>query len=174
MCRLTTRDLTKDPHCKVIIYFNYIRDIKEAARQLSKYKPLVMFGETKENERQVLIRNFQADSDEFRIIISNPKVGGIGIDLDDKIGTRPRIMYILPSYFFTDQFQACGRSHRNGTKSKAVVRFIYSRDFPHETGILNSMIMKSKITKSMLIDTENDITFPGEYEELVETSDEEE
>jgi len=166
---LAKQDLDSNSHCKVIIYCNYIRDIKEVARQLSEYKPSVMYGETKDKDRQKIISGFQENNDKYRVIVSNPKVGGIGIGLDDKVGNRPRMMYILPSYHFTDEYQATGRIHREGTKSKAIIRFIYSKDFPYETGILNSMALKSRVARDMVTKEQRSVLFPGEYDELIET-----
>nr|QBK91454.1 MAG: DEAD/SNF2-like helicase [Pithovirus LCPAC302] len=166
--RLAIQNLTSDPNCKVLIYCNYKRDMKKTHSMLSKYNPLIMDGSSSEKQRKTIIDKFQADNNGNRVIISNPKVGGVGIDLDDKYGNRQRFMYILPSYFFTDQFQATGRIHRIGTKSKATIRFVYSRAFPHETGILNSMAKKSQVVRSMVTKDQIDIKFPGEYEELLE------
>lgn len=173
VCRLASQNLIENKNCKVAIYCNYKRDMKSAASYLAKYNPLVMDGSSSEKQRSEIIKNFQADNDDYRVIISNPKVGGIGIDLDDKYGSRPRIMYILPSYFFTDEFQATGRIYREGTKSAATIRFIYSRAFPYETGILNSMANKSNVLRNMVTSDQNSIKFPGEYEELLELTPEE-
>lgn len=173
VCRLAQRDLVRDPHCKVLIYCNYKRDIVKAAEILSKYDPMIMDGSTSCKKRDEIETKFQMDNDDYRVIISHPKVGGIGMGLDDKSGDRPRIMYILPSYFFVDQYQATGRIHREGTKSKAVIRFVYSRAFPYETGILNSMATKSKILRSMVTEDQKSIMFPGEYGEEIELTPEE-
>ena len=165
--RWAKNNLATNKHCKVLIYCNYKRDMKHAASLLARYNPLVMDGSTSVKQRQQIITSFQIDTDEYRVIISNPKVGGIGIDLDDKYGTRPRIMYILPSYFFTDQYQATGRIHRIGTLSKATIYFVYSRAFPYETGILNSMAKKSQVVRNMVTQEQVNIRFPGEYDELL-------
>ena len=106
--------------------------------------------------------------DQYRVFISNPKVGGLGTDLDDQVGDRPRFMYIAPSYMFIDQFQTTGRIHRKNTKSTATIRFVYSKEFPFETGILNSMAEKSKIARDMVLSNQNSVVFPGELDEEVE------
>jgi hypothetical protein len=173
VCRLAQQDLIRDPKCKVLIYCTYTRDMKTAAHLLARYNPLVMDGSTSAKKRAEMISSFQEDTSEFRVFISNPKVGGIGIDLDDKFGTRPRIMYILPSYFFTDQYQATGRIYRAGTKSNATIYFVYSRAFPYETGILNSMANKSQVVKNMVTEEQSNIKFPGEYDEILELTEEE-
>lgn len=168
VCRLASEQLERDPNCKVLIYGRYNRDKETATRLLAKYNPLTMNAQSSENERDAIAARFQEDSNKHRVIVSSSKVGGIGIDLDDKTGKHPRFMYILPSYFFTDQYQATGRIHREGTMSDAVIYFIYSRAFPYETGILNSMAVKSGVLKAMI--KEPDAKLPGEYGELLEPS----
>ena len=172
VCRLTIQDLTEDLHCKVLIYCNYKDDMRRAAQILSNYRPMIMDGSTNDKQRDQIVAAFQADNDDYRILITNPKVGGVSIDLDDKHGGHSRITNILPSYFFTDQVQAAARTHREGTKSKSKIRFIYSRAFPYETGILHSMAMKSEVLRNMI--THHHIgKFPGEYQELLEYTPEE-
>lgn len=169
--RITKEHLEKFPTCKVILYFTFKRNMADAKKLLETYGATILNGDiVKDEDRTRIIENFQADNDNCRVLISNPKVGGVGIELDDKIGNRPRFMFIAPNYNFIDQFQATGRIHRKETKSKATIYFIYSREFPFETGILNSMIEKSRIARDMLQNNQNNIIFPGELDELIEKS----
>ncbi len=171
VCRLAAEQLDRDPNCKVLIYCRHNRDKGVAMALLAKYNPLTMNAKTTEDERDAIGAKFQEDNNNCRVIISSAKVGGIGIDLDDKTGNHHRFMYILPSYFYTDQYQATGRIHREGTMSNATIYFVYSRAFPYETGILNSMAIKSGVLKEMIMDP--DAKLPGEYGELLEPSAEE-
>ena len=173
VCRLAMNDLHENENCKVIIYCNYTRDTERAYHLLGRYSPLILTGSATEKQRIDIIGKFQEDSNTYRVMIATLKVGGVGIDLDDKYGSRPRIMYILPSYFFTDQLQSTGRIHRIGTESTATVYFVYSRAFPYETGILNSMANKSQVVRNMVTKEHSTIKLPGEYEELVELTPEE-
>lgn len=170
MVRLAKQNLDSDPNCKVVLYFTFKRDMKESMRQLEKYGPLLMNGDViKAEERTKLMDKFQQHDNEHRVFISNPKVGGLGVELDDKYGDQPRFMYIAPSYMFIDQFQATGRIHRKETKSKATIRFVYSRDFPYEDSIFQSMAEKSKVARDMLLSSEmNSVIFPGEIDEEIE------
>ena len=169
MVRLAKERLDADPNCKVVMYYTFKRDMHESARQLQKYNPLIMNGDvTKSEDRTDMMDRFQADDNECRVFISNPKVGGLGVELDDKHGNHLRYMFIAPSYMFIDQFQATGRIHRKETKSKATIRFIYSREFPWETSLLNSIAEKSRIAKDMLRENTKEVVFPGEYNEEIE------
>lgn len=169
MVRLAKEKLIEDPNCKVILYFTFKRDMKDASALLTKFGPLIMNGDiTKTEDRTLLMDKFQLDDNQYRVFISNPRVGGLGVELDDKIGTHPRYMFIAPSYMFIDQFQATGRIHRKETKSKATIRFIYSREFPYETSILSSMVEKSRIARDMILSNQTNVVFPGEYDEEIE------
>lgn len=169
MVRLAKGKLEKHKQCKVVLYFTYKRDMHEAARQLKRYGVLVMNGDTvKTEDRVAMMDKFQRDDNDYRVFISNPKVGGVGISLEDDIGTRRRFMWLLPSYMFIDQFQATGRIHRKNTKSKATIRFIYSRAFPHETSLLQSMAAKSVVARDMIMENQTNVIFPGELIEKIE------
>tara|TARA_R110001599_G_scaffold164352_2_gene353803 strand:+ start:2722 stop:4326 length:1605 start_codon:yes stop_codon:yes gene_type:complete len=174
MVRLSKEKLDKYPNCKVVLYYTFKRDMYRSEELLKRYNPLVMNGDvTDENVRTDMMNKFQRNDNKYRVFISNPKVGGLGVELDDKYGHKPRFMFIAPSYMFIDQFQATGRIHRKGTKSKATIRFIYSKDFNYETGILTSMMEKSKVARDMTQANQKDIVFPGELPDETEGEEEE-
>jgi superfamily II DNA or RNA helicase len=166
--RLIEQDLTNNPKAKAIIYFNYIDHIELAAKKLKKYNPLVMYGKTSKKRRKEIIELFQQSNMDCRVLISNPKVGGVGIELDDKHGDFIRYMYIIPTYNYLDLHQAAGRTFRQGTKSDTIIRFIYSKDYPHETSILNAIARKRNIVRDIIIDEDKSILLPGEYESYIE------
>jgi len=166
--RLSKERLDENPNCKIVLYFTFKRDMYRSRDLLKKYNPLVMNGDTEEDKRISMMEKFQRNDNKYRVFISNPKVGGLGIELDDKYGGHSRIMFIAPSYMFIDQYQATGRIHRKETKSDATIYFIYSKDFNHETGIINSMVEKSKVARDMSLGNQQDVIFPGELEEIVE------
>jgi SNF2 family DNA or RNA helicase len=171
IARISKEKLEQNKKCKILIYCNYVRDMEKLSSLLTKYNPLIMNGSTSENARTDIANKFNQDNNNYRVFISNPQVGGQAIELDDKHGDRPRYTFILPSYFFTDQCQATKRTYRDGTKSDATIYFVYSRAFPYETGILNSMARKSEVSRNMIINRGS--KFPGEYEELLELTPEE-
>lgn len=168
MIRLAREKLNDDDNCKVILYVWYVDSIKKIQRELRDFNPMAMYGETSPIQRDAIIERFQRDSNDYRLLISNSKVGGVGINLDDRSGNHPRHMFMIPSYNFIDLHQATGRIHRTTTMSKASIRFIYSEACRNETSILNALARKTAVTKSVLTRPEG-IIFPGEYEEYVET-----
>ena len=145
----------------------YIDSIFYLDKELKKYGSLIMYGDTKIKDRDIVIGKFQQDSNECRVFISNTKVGGFGISLDDRFGYRRRYMFIIPTYNFIDLHQATGRIHRGTTESKATIRFIYSREAKSEASVLNAIARKTEITKNVIYQT-NGILFPGDYDSYVE------
>ena len=164
MIRLARKILTENPHAKVLLYFNYLENIKKAEAALTDYNPLVMVGKDKREKRDKSIAAFEADDDVNRLFISNPHVGSMGIDLDDKFGTRPRHMFIMPDYRFIPILQAMGRVFRRSTKSMPIIRLVYGQG-PHvnETSIINSMFKKSSVAKA-LISAQTSLPFPADLE----------
>ena len=172
MCRLAREELDKDKNCKIILYFTYKRDMYRAKELLEKYGSLVMNGDiTKDSERTKLIEAFQKPDTEFRVFISNPKVAGVGIDLSDNDGRFRRFTFAAPSYNFIDEWQGTGRSFRMNTKSDAVIRFVYSKAFPYESSILQSIAEKSQVARDMSQENQQGILYPGEIESIIEGED---
>lgn len=172
LVRLTKKTLEENSNNKVIIYVwyvdeNKVNSIKILEKKLKKYGPLILYGKTSQKDRNNIRNLFQQDNNDHRLIIANPKAGGIGISLDDRSGNRPRFLYMIPSYNFIEMEQATGRIVRGTTKSKATIRFIYSKSFTLETSILGAISRKSEIVKSMLYDSEN-VIFPGDYPSYIE------
>ena len=170
MVRLARETLEADPNCKVILYVWYIDSIKTLDAQLKEYAPMYMYGATKSDERDDIVSKFQEENTNHRLLISNAKVGGIGISLDDRCGQYKRHLFMIPSYNFIDLHQATGRIHRGTTKSTAHIRLVYSKAFTQETSILNAIARKSQVTRSMLYNADG-IEFPGDYASFVEDRD---
>ena len=172
--RLAKECLERDPNCKVILYYSFKRDMYRTRDLLIKYNPLVMNGDvTRDEDRVNMMDRFQRHDNKYRVFISNPKVGGAGISLDDTHGGFQRFMFIAPSYNFIEEYQSTGRPDRMTSKSDAVIRFVYSKAFPHESSILNSMIEKSRVARDLIQSNQQGIILPGELENITEKSDSE-
>ncbi len=165
MYNLALNKLRESAGNKVLIYLMYKKNIDTLAGLLAEYKPLILTGKTTATRRNQYMEFFQQPNSNYRLIIANPKVGGIGISLDDRDGNYPRFMFISPSYFFIDLHQATGRIHRGTTRSNATVRFVFGRGVEEELNILNALAKKTKVTKSMLASAVG-IKMPGDYERI--------
>ena len=163
MVRLARQQLEADPNCKVLLYFKYLENINAAAQALSDYSPLKIIGCSTEDERTDDRAKFQANSNKYRVLISNPQVSGVGVELDDKFGGHERYMYMIPNYYFIDSHQTAGRICRAGSKSIGHIRFVYSKAFPIESSIINAMMRKNRVIRAVIDDPDRTIVLPGEY-----------
>ena len=167
--RLAKEKLDENPNCKIVIYYTFKRDMYRTRDLLMKYNPLVMNGDIqKDSQRTEMMARFQRSDNKYRVFISNPRVGGVGVELQDLDGGFPRYMFIAPNYNFIDIFQASGRTDRLTSKSASVIRYIYSKDFNYESSILNSMIEKSRVARDLIQQNQTGIMLPGELTDLVE------
>ena len=162
--RLARQTLNDNPQAKVLLFFSFIEDMKRATDKLKEFNPMLMYGSTSTYERTQIEERFQKPSKKYRLLISNPSVGGIGLNLDDRDGSWPRFMFIIPSFHFINLHQCTGRIYRPATtKSDAKIFFIYSKEFPHETSILDSLLKKANTLRSIRNHNEENTPLPGEY-----------
>lgn len=169
MARLAKSTLDADLNCKVVLYVYFIDSINTLMELLSAYSPVKMYGTTKQDQRVEIISNFQKPNCTSRLLITNPRVGGVGISLDDTDGNYKRYMFAIPSYYFIEAHQAAGRFNRTNTKSDSIIRFVYSHLHRGELQILDAIARKTKVTKSVLYDTRG-VTLPGDYPSYEETA----
>ena len=130
MVRVAWGILSSNPNAKMIICLNYIDHIKAVAATLSSFQAQTLMGSTPAKKRQAIIEAFNTPSAAFRLIVMNPEVGGVGINLHDKSvgGFYPRYMLISPGYKMGIIAQAAGRIYRDGTTSDATVSVFYGRN----------------------------------------------
>lgn len=169
--RKAIEDMAKYPTCKICIMLNYKVPVRLVANFLSAYRPLILEGSMKEEERARVRELFQEENLNYRVIVCNIVVASMGIDFDDKNGNFPRRMYISPGYRAMVLHQASHRIYRVSTKSNAIVRLVFGKCGRRETSILNALArrkaqMKSSVPHQLELGVQ--ILFPGEYEEIEE------
>ena len=168
LVRLAKETLTQNTQAKVIIYVWRRESVSKLASELQEFEPAILNGEVKAKDRTPIIDGFQQPTAEFRLIISHPVVGGVGISLDDTDGEWPRYMFVSPNYHHILLHQATGRIYRTNTKSDATIRFVYSQDCTDETSILNALARKDQVVKGSLYQVEESIQYPGSYQGYIE------
>lgn len=84
----------------------------------------------KPSERGRIAADFQKPSTEYRLLLGNVKVIGIGSDFDDQDGRFPRIARLSPNYETIMKYQFIGRFERAMTKSQAKVVFLLLKNMP--------------------------------------------
>jgi hypothetical protein len=91
-----------------------VKRFEEAGIPVSK-----VFGD---NDKASEVDDFQ--SGKTRVLIATPKSGGTGINLDDRMGSKPRKMIIATANFSGDVFdQILGRISRKTTMSPSEIEF---------------------------------------------------
>ena len=168
--RLARDRLEENPNNKVVLFFNFTECIEYAVRELSKYGAEKLNGQiTLVKDRDRITSLFREPNQKCRVIISNPTVGGVGIDLDDQNGQYPRYMYLLPDYNFIPLVQALGRCYRSSTKSNFTARFVYSRIGKAEMHILEKLLEKDFVAKQMTAQPDPSqfpVNYPNFYENV--------
>ena len=168
MARVAGDILNANDHNKVIICVNYTKEsIPYLADLLQGFNPLILSGQTPRPDRKPIQDLFNNDPN-YRLLIMNIKVGGVGINLHDTTGQYPRFMLISPSYNLSDIAQAATRIYRDGLQSKATIRIFYGK----VTGPLEVRMRESLATKTGIlggiIEYDPTILLPGDYESEIE------
>ena len=197
--RLVTQTLNTIKDSKVIVSLNYRKPVELLSNLISEYHPLVITGVTRSESpkkkqtydfdptnssatRSSIINAFQEDSDRYRVLITC-RVCRVGVDLDDQYGSRPRVLFLSPSYSYINFFQMSGRVYRTGTKSDVIIRSVYAYNplyhstMIRELRILQALHRKNRITKDMstIDDDNNDVnnlfTDDAIFEDCISSSD---
>lgn len=152
---------------KVILFANYYEVIDYLLEELSEFNPVELTGRmTSERKRNANVAAFQAPTSECRILIGNPLVGGLGINLHDTTGYFPREEYIMPDYRVMDTHQAAYRVYRDGVVGTAKVRMFYGLSGAKETSVLSAIARKGEVMQR--VHREQGAKFPNEYEDEYE------
>ena len=155
---------------KIILYCDYEIIWNSLYELLSDFNPLLMTGKTTLNERKKIVNSFREINNEYRLLITNMEVGGLGVNLHDESGLEPVISLMMPAYKANSIHQAIGRSYRTGTNGVALSFIIYGKkiidiDKPVNT-ILEYRIFKSLNNKGKFLKEchkDDNAIFPGEY-----------
>lgn len=89
---------------KVIVWASYIGTIQLLKERLKKYNPVCLYGETS-NDSEEIIKRFREDKS-CRVLIGNPSVGGIGVDLS----VSDIMIYIDAPISYTTYLQSVDRN----------------------------------------------------------------
>jgi len=113
---------------KMIIWANYRHDIEAIKLALSKTYGMnsvgTYYGDTEEDERRRVVREFQDPDSELRFFVGNPKTGGYGLTLT----AASIVVYFSNSFDLEVRLQSEDRAHRIGqTKSVTYIDLITSK-----------------------------------------------
>lgn len=91
--------------------------------------------------KEILINSFQTNKNK-KLLIVNIKSINSGIDLDDKIGTERRVVFIIPDFKFSETIQFMYRFKRLDSKSEPLIFLINNH-----LKILNVLLIKNILNK---------------------------
>jgi hypothetical protein len=179
LIRVAREALEANPNQKVVISVNFTDTITDLVVALSSFGPVVINGATSERRRHEIMTQFQAATQEVRLLVANTTCISTGIDLDDKDSRFPRLALVSPNYNIITLHQLCFRFNRIGSMSDAHVHFVFGRVTTEsgrrangfeELPILNALARKSTVLRdisqaSMGIDAASTgaMSYPGEF-----------
>lgn len=135
-----------------VVFMNFLETKDTLARKLRDLPVSQIFGEQTGVAREESIREFQHGKN--RVMLAMIQAGGTGLNLQDKIGDRPRISFVLPTWNATEFRQALGRIHRVDAKTPALQRILWTLHSP-----IDEYIAANIERKLNCIDTLNDGDF---------------
>jgi hypothetical protein len=169
--RKSIEDLEEDENCKICLIFNYLSSIKIAKEILKDYRPLILCGDVKLEDREKLVNKYNRPNSKYRLLIGQFIVCSLGINLHDTDGNFPRKAYISPNYRAMDTHQVTYRFFRRGVKSTPEIRYVYAESDVdiREQSILDAYAKKTEVFEETLTSqTEGGVIFPGQYEKITE------
>jgi len=118
-------NLLEEVEGKVIIWANYVHDIKHIVKTISDEfgadSIVQYYGAVSSEDRQKAIEKFQDPNSKAKFFIGNPQTGGYGITLT----AANTVVYYSNGYDLEKRLQSEDRAHRIGqTKSVTYVDFI--------------------------------------------------
>jgi SNF2 family DNA or RNA helicase len=120
--------LLEETDGKVIIWANYVEDIKKISESLKKAygndSTVEYYGEVDSTLRQSHIAQFQEKNSPTRYFVGNPQTGGYGITLT----AANTVVYYSNSYDLEKRLQSEDRAHRIGQTDKVTYVDLIAED----------------------------------------------
>jgi|TARA_B100001094_G_scaffold318168_1_gene361421 SNF2 family DNA or RNA helicase len=134
---------------KIIIWANYrqsIFDIKEAlSKKYGEDSVVTYFGDTKDKDRQDIVKSFQDPESPVRFFVANQQTGGYGLTLTQ----AHTVIYFSNNYDLEKRIQSEDRAHRIGQKNNVTYIDLISEKTVDEN-IVNSLRNKIDLASQSL------------------------
>jgi len=148
-------DVIDEMEGKVIIWANYVHDIKEITAALEdEYGEgcvVQYYGEVSSEDRQTAIKEFQDPNSNVKYFIGNTQTGGYGITLT----AASNVIYYSNSYDLEKRLQSEDRAHRIGQhKPVTYVDLIAEKNVDEK--IIKALRKKINIASTIMGDTVQD------------------
>lgn len=134
---------------KVIIWANWTHDIlaieKELTKEYGQESVRTYYGDTKADDRQQIVTDFQNPENPLRFFVGQPRTGGYGLTLTE----AQTVIYYSNSYDLEVRLQSEDRAHRIGQKNNVTYIDIVSEGTVDEK-ILEALRDKIDIASTVL------------------------
>jgi hypothetical protein len=181
MIRMVKNIMNNDPSAKIVIYYNYLKTKKAMANFMNNNNIsfLELNASTLSKDRGNIIKYFQEEGSQYKIILVNLMSGCKSISLDDRIGNAKRYCLMYPTHHLGLVGYAANRIYRpEFTESNAYARIIYpyNSKYPihHKlavegvyTKIRNYMMMNSEVNVFLPEGIKEDVTDDLDYLNLI-------
>ena len=148
-------DVMDEMEGKVIIWANYVHDIKEITKALeNEYGEgcvVQYYGEVSSEDRQTAIKEFQDPNSNVKYFIGNTQTGGYGITLT----AASNVIYYSNSYDLEKRLQSEDRAHRIG-QHKPVTYVDLIAEKTVDEKIIKALRKKINIASTVMGDTVQD------------------
>ena len=148
-------DVIDEMEGKVIIWANYVHDIKEITAALEdEYGEgcvVQYYGEVSSEDRQTAIKEFQDPNSNVKYFIGNTQTGGYGITLT----AASNVIYYSNSYDLEKRLQSEDRAHRIG-QHKPVTYVDLIAEKTVDEKIIKALRKKINIASTVMGDTVQD------------------
>ena len=148
-------DVTNEMEGKVIIWANYVHDIKEITQALEvEYEEgcvVQYYGEVSSEDRQRAIKEFQDPKSKVKYFVGNTQTGGYGLTLT----AANNVIYYSNSYDLEKRLQSEDRAHRIG-QHKPVTYVDLIAEKTVDEKIIKALRKKINIASTVMGDTVQD------------------
>lgn len=134
---------------KVVIFSTFKDTVYELQKRLSKFKPLIGTGDTKDSEMSANIDKFQSDKNQ-KIFIGTWQKCGTGITLN----SASYMIFIDTPWTDASFRQACDRIYRIGTKRPVFIYNLVTKDTVDEKVL--ELITEKRAISEYIIDNQID------------------
>jgi SNF2 family DNA or RNA helicase len=145
-------DVLDETEGKVIIWANYRYSIFDIEKNLQKKfggdSVVTYFGDTKDKDRQDIVKRFQDPESPVRFFVANQQTGGYGLTLTQ----AHTVMYYSNNYDLEKRIQSEDRAHRIGQKNNVTYIDIICEKTVDEN-IVNSLRNKIDLASQSLGET---------------------
>jgi SNF2 family DNA or RNA helicase len=142
-------DVLEETDGKVIIWANYTYDLEmirdKLAKEYGEESVRVYYGETKADDRQKMVIDFQNPDHPLRFFVGQPRTGGYGLTLTE----ASTMIYFSNNYDLEVRLQSEDRCHRIGQK-KAVTYIDIVTEGTVDEKILKALREKINIASEVL------------------------